>query len=248
MTMPAGRRRWLLALILGVHADMRGCCDGVPASTDFFRVLGVGRDASDEQVKRAYRTLALKFHPDKCRDGAEVCSERFTQVAQAYEALKDESGRREHAAGRASGSRLRPFRYADAASMFRADFGESIWRDWQPGATVQGVLIRAGKKVTMTIHPDGSVEESEELTDSGGRGGGGGGGVYQSTVRTGPDGRTSYSTQIHLDSLDFGALLGLPLWAGVALSMCCSWLPNLCCLYCAWRCCCRPAPRHARLD
>ena len=64
--------------------------------------------------------------------------------------------------------------------MFAEDFGESIWRDWAPGATVQGVLIRGGKRLSMTIFPDGTVEEEEEeQTESHAST------VYRRSVRTG---------------------------------------------------------------
>lgn len=55
-------------------------------------VLGVPRDASERQVKKAYHKASLKFHPDKCgtdSDGLskEECAERFNEVSQAYETL-----------------------------------------------------------------------------------------------------------------------------------------------------------------
>uniref|UniRef100_A0A8C3BL54 DnaJ heat shock protein family (Hsp40) member B1 n=1 Tax=Cairina moschata TaxID=8855 RepID=A0A8C3BL54_CAIMO len=53
---------------------------------DYYRTLGLARGASDEEVKRAYRRQALRFHPDKNKEpGAE---ERFKEVAEAYDVLK----------------------------------------------------------------------------------------------------------------------------------------------------------------
>lgn len=54
-----------------------------------YEVLGVSRDATDEDLKKAYRKLALKWHPDKNIDNAEVAKENFQLVQQAYEVLSD---------------------------------------------------------------------------------------------------------------------------------------------------------------
>jgi molecular chaperone DnaJ len=55
---------------------------------DFYDVLGVARDASDEQVKQAYRKLAMKYHPDRNNGSAEA-EERFKAITEAYDVLRD---------------------------------------------------------------------------------------------------------------------------------------------------------------
>ena len=58
------------------------------AKRDYYEVLGVGRNASDEEIKKAYRKLALKFHPDK-NAGDKSAEEKFKEIGEAYEALSD---------------------------------------------------------------------------------------------------------------------------------------------------------------
>ena len=54
---------------------------------DYYKILGVPRDASDDDIKKAYRKLALKYHPDKNKDpGSE---EKFKELAEAYDVLRD---------------------------------------------------------------------------------------------------------------------------------------------------------------
>ncbi|MEK7841966.1 MAG: DnaJ domain-containing protein, partial [Deltaproteobacteria bacterium] len=55
---------------------------------DFYEILGVDRNASDEEIKKAYRQLAHKYHPDK-HSGDKVAEEHFKEINAAYEVLKD---------------------------------------------------------------------------------------------------------------------------------------------------------------
>ncbi|MHC4833394.1 MAG: DnaJ domain-containing protein, partial [Planctomycetota bacterium] len=57
------------------------------AARDYYEVLGVGRSASDEEIRSAHRRLARQFHPDLNKDPS--AGERFNEIQQAYEVLKD---------------------------------------------------------------------------------------------------------------------------------------------------------------
>ncbi|KAK2839668.1 hypothetical protein Q5P01_013408 [Channa striata] len=60
---------------------------------DYYDILGVSKTASPDDIKKAYRKLALKWHPDKNPDNKEEAERKFKEVAEAYEVLSDKSKR-----------------------------------------------------------------------------------------------------------------------------------------------------------
>lgn len=61
-------------------------------SKDFYKTLGVDKGASADEIKKAYRKLALKYHPDQNKDNAEA-EAKFKEISEAYEVLKDDQKR-----------------------------------------------------------------------------------------------------------------------------------------------------------
>src|SRR5437763_4202897 len=94
---------------------------------DYYEVLGIGRNASEEEVKRAYRKLAVKFHPDKNPDDPHA-EEKFKELGEAYDVLMDPNKRASydqfgHAAFAAGGGGFGGGGFHDPFEIFREVFG-----------------------------------------------------------------------------------------------------------------------------
>jgi molecular chaperone DnaJ len=70
----------------------------VPDRPDYYKVLGVGKNASEEEIKKAYRKLARQYHPDT-NQGDKKAEERFKQISQAHDVLADPDKRKAYDRG-----------------------------------------------------------------------------------------------------------------------------------------------------
>ncbi len=99
------------------------------AKRDYYEVLGVGKGASADEIKRAYRRLAIKYHPDKNPDNKQEAEAKFKECAEAYEVLSDAEKRQRydqfgHDGLRGMGMRdYTHMRWQDVSSIFEDIFG-----------------------------------------------------------------------------------------------------------------------------
>src|SRR5579871_5732158 len=98
------------------------------AKRDYYEILGIERTVESEEIKKAYRKLAVKYHPDK-NPGDKAAEEKFKELGEAYEALSDPQKRAAydqygHAAfdPRMRGGQ-RAGNFHDASDIFREVFG-----------------------------------------------------------------------------------------------------------------------------
>lgn len=63
---------------------------------DYYEVLGVAKDATEEQIRKAYKKLALRWHPDKNPDNKKEAEEKFKEINEAYSVLSDPQKRNEY--------------------------------------------------------------------------------------------------------------------------------------------------------
>jgi len=98
----------------------------VAVKRDYYEILGIGRDASDSEIKAAFRNLAHQYHPDKNQgDGAE---EKFKELNEAYEVLSDQEKRANydrfgHSQNGFAGQGFEGFGFEGMGSIFDAFFG-----------------------------------------------------------------------------------------------------------------------------
>jgi molecular chaperone DnaJ len=126
----------------------------MPTATDPYKALGVGRKASDEEIKKAYRKLARQYHPDK-NPGDESAEERFKEVQEAYDILSDADKRREYdQGGRMFGGPggFDPGAFRTGSGGFAGNVGDIISDLFGNGRTAGTPAPERGRDLETDVH------------------------------------------------------------------------------------------------
>src|SRR5256885_1177058 len=139
---------------------------------DFYVVLGVQRDASEADIKKAYRKLAMECHPDR-NNGDKAAEEKFKLVTEACEVLRDRDKRAsydrfgmagvrgEGGAGGGAGFSSMHFDLSEALMVFMRDFGLA-------GASGVDSLFRGGERTRRDRRRGHDIKGGLKITPPGG--------------------------------------------------------------------------------
>ena len=119
---------------------------------DYYEILSVGKTASSDEIKKAYRKVAMQYHPDR-NPGDKAAEEKFKEAAEAYEVLSDAEKRAQydrfgHAGVRGNGRGAHAPNMEDIFSQFGDIFGEDIFGSFFGGGG--GTRTRSGQRARGT--------------------------------------------------------------------------------------------------
>src|SRR5205809_3448116 len=119
---------------------------------DYYEILGVAKSASADEIKKAYRKVAMQYHPDR-NPGDKAAEEKFKEAAEAYEILSDQDKRAQydrygHAGVSNNGRGGHPggMNMDDIFSQFGDIFGEDIFGSFFGGQGGAGARTRGGQR------------------------------------------------------------------------------------------------------
>ena len=154
---------------------------------DLYQTLGVGRDASKDEIKKAHRKLALKYHPGKNPDD-KVASEKFKRAQEAYDVLSDEEKRAAYDRYGADFEKIRSSGYQPGAGGFDGLDLDQVFGGGRAGRGGGGGQTQF----------DGFSDFFEQMMGGGGRGRGAGGRQRQAPPQKG--GNTRHELEIPLQT------------------------------------------------
>jgi curved DNA-binding protein len=129
------------------------------AEMDYYKILGVNKTATQEEIKKAYRKLAQKYHPDKAKGDKKEAEEQFKKISEAYAVLSNPEKRKEYEtygsqAFKAKFSQEDIFRGFDFSDIFDLGLSEGIFSRIFGGLGRGGPSPRGGRTRVFQFGPD----------------------------------------------------------------------------------------------
>jgi molecular chaperone DnaJ len=130
------------------------------AEKDYYKILGVSRSATDNEIKKAYRQLAMQYHPDR-NPGNKEAEEKFKEIGQAYQVLSDPQKKRVYDQFGESGMRSSGYSnmggFVDPFDIFREVFGSGFGDIFGMGSSARHGSTKRGSD--LQIHLKLTLEE-----------------------------------------------------------------------------------------
>src|ERR1700758_1093954 len=127
------------------------------AKRDYYEILGISKGASEDEIKKAYRKMAIKYHPDK-NPGNKAAEESFKEAAEAYEVLSDPNKRQKynqfgHAANASSASGGGGGYYGGGMNMddIFSQFGDIFGSGFGGGGSSRGRTVNRGSNIRINL-------------------------------------------------------------------------------------------------
>lgn len=168
----------LLLLSLGVLL----VAPSAVAEKDYYSILGVSRGADDRQLKKAYRKLAMRWHPDKVKEGdKEKATKKFQEIAKAYETLSDPEKRKLYDLGVEDGAQSAGGQSSASARRSTSNYHTSGYAQSSAGPEIDPTMFEAFRHMCRDGRCEGARSSDENLFGSFFAGMGGMGGLFTQT-------------------------------------------------------------------
>jgi DnaJ-class molecular chaperone len=106
--------------------------------SDYYKILGVTKDSNQIQIRKAFRKLALQYHPDKNKN-SEESKQKFMEIVKAYEILSDEKARERYDSNTVDNKNIQKFNWTPPADFANFYSYENLKREYNENQITGGM-------------------------------------------------------------------------------------------------------------
>jgi DnaJ-class molecular chaperone len=106
--------------------------------SDYYKILGVTKDSNQIQIRKAFRKLALQYHPDKNKN-SEESKQKFMEIVKAYEILSDEKARERYDSNTVNNKNIQKFNWTPPADFANFYSYENLKREYNENQITGGM-------------------------------------------------------------------------------------------------------------